>query len=201
LVPLLHWVSGDHIIITTFLLLFLSLGVPELIPFRLTPHFVGVLEPIKTNGMIKENMIHTLKCFRNHKETILICLEVFIKEPTLDWLKQSRMRKSAGIVSDRESNASSVWDPEVRVNIVKKKLEGGNPMKLLVEELASGESKSKVDVLRARTNLIFGEVGGTRNKLRHEDMLRAEDQIECLIEMATDKAILATTYVGWDSWF
>lgn len=38
-----------------------NLPIPELIPFRLTPHFVNVLEPMGVSGLIKKNMTHTLR--------------------------------------------------------------------------------------------------------------------------------------------
>lgn len=56
-----------------------NLIVPELVPFRLTSHFVNVIEPMGVEGMIKKNMVHTLRCLRNYSDTILICLEMFVK--------------------------------------------------------------------------------------------------------------------------
>ncbi|KAG5673262.1 hypothetical protein PVAND_003325 [Polypedilum vanderplanki] len=179
-----------------------SLGIAELIPFRLTPHFVSVLYPMEINGLLKENMNHTLKCYRDHRETIVVCLEVFVKEPTLDWLKETKKKSIGSINVENESVASSTWEPESRIDIVKRKLNGHNPTKILIEELNSGHVGSKREIFNAYKNLIYGEENCTRYKYQHEELnLRTEDQIECLIEIATDKAVLATTYVGWDSWF
>lgn len=40
------------------------LGVPELVPFRMTPYILNLLEPLGKNGLFKETMIKTLKAFR-----------------------------------------------------------------------------------------------------------------------------------------
>lgn len=40
------------------------LSYPELVPFRLTPYIVNLLEPLGTNGLFKETIIKTLKAFR-----------------------------------------------------------------------------------------------------------------------------------------
>lgn len=153
--------------------------------------------------MIKENMTHTLKCFRDHHEMILICLEVFINEPTLDWLKQSKRKSFGNDGSKNDDNGkSSIWNPKSRVDIVKRKLEGGNPTKLLFEELSSGSIKSNKPLLKAYENMIMGEENCSRQKLKNvNENLTIEDQVSCLIELATDKAILATTYIGYDSFF
>ena len=67
-----------------------NLEVPELIPFRLTPHIVSALDPIGVTGFISKSMIHTLRCFKNSKKLLMACMEVFVKEPTLDWLESAR---------------------------------------------------------------------------------------------------------------
>ncbi|KAL7018811.1 hypothetical protein ACKWTF_010922 [Chironomus riparius] len=177
-----------------------ALDVPELVPFRLTSHFVKVLEPMSINGLIKKNMMHALNCFRNNKEAILIFLEVFVKEPTLDWLLSSKLKS----VGNAEGNTISNWNPEKRIDIVKRKLDGANPTKILIEELSAGNIKSKEALFEAYKAMINGNGGSLRKKFENGpsgEMLTVEDQITCLTELATDKAILGTTYIGWDPWF
>lgn len=149
--------------------------------------------------MIKKNMIHALRCFRDHKETILICLEVFINEPTLDWLRKSKIN-SIGNAED-ESSVNSIWNPEVRIDIVKRKLNGANPTKTLIDELNSDHMKTNAALFNAYKAMIAGNDDCMRSKLMgNEDNLTVEEQVACLTELATDEAILATTYIGWDSW-
>lgn len=169
-------------------------------PFRLTSHFVKVLEPMSINGLIQKNMMHSLNCFRNNKESILIFLEVFVKEPTLDWLLSSKLKS----VGNAKGTTTSEWNPEKRIDIVKRKLNGANPTKILIEELSAGNIKSKKALFEAYQAIINGSDDSLRKKFENGpsgEILTVEDQIICLTELATDKAILATTYIGWDAWF
>lgn len=170
-----------------------TLQVPELVPFRLTSHFVDVMQPLGINGSIKKNMMHALRCFQDHKDTILICLEVFVKEPTLDWLMQSKIKSNGHV-------GASNWNPEKRIEIVKQKLSGANPVKLLIEELSNGEIKNNHQLFEAYKSIITGPPESIRSRVSSEN-LTVDEQISSLIDLATDPAILATTYIGWNSWF
>lgn len=172
--------------------------VPELVPFRLTSQFVNVLEPLGIEGMIRKNMIHVMRCLRDFSSTILICLEVFIKEPTLDWQMRSKM-KSFGTAETEVSQASSSWNPESRIAIVQRKLEGANPMKILKDELSIGQVAADEKHFKAYERLVDGDEDNVRRRM-NEDGLTVEEQVSCLINMATDKALLACIYLGWDPW-
>lgn len=173
-------------------------SVPELIPFRLTSHFVNVLEPLGIEGMIRKNMVKVLRCLRDSGPKILICLEVFVKEPTLDWQLKSKL-KSVGVAETGTSEASSSWNPESRIAIVQRKLQGANPLRILKDELAISRVARKEAQFRAYMKLLDGGDSDMRNKLS-EDGLSVDEQVTALIEMATDKALLACIYVGWDPW-
>ena len=175
-----------------------NLLVPEIVPFRLTSHFVNVIEPMGVEGVIKKNMIHVLRCLRNHSATILICLEMFVKEPTMDWLVRSKM-KSVGNVEGEVSLASSDWNPEARIEIVRRKLEGANPVTIIKDELSISQIASKEVLLERYKSLAEGDDTCVRKNMK-EHSLTPEEQVACLTEMATDKALLATIYLGWDPW-
>lgn len=61
------------------------LPVPELMPFRLTRQFVNLMLPLKESGTLQSVMVHTLRALRNNHELLLNTMDVFIKEPSLDW--------------------------------------------------------------------------------------------------------------------
>lgn len=174
-----------------------TLMIPELVPFRLTSHFVNVMEPMGIEGIIKKNMIHALRCLRDYGRTIVICLEVFVKEPTLDW--QQRSKKICDDTNDL-SLASSAWNPESRVAIVQRKLEGASPLKITKDELLMNTIVTRNErLLQAYMKLIDGEAENSREHLK-DDGLSVEEQVACLIDLATDKALLACVYLGWDPW-
>jgi DNA-dependent protein kinase catalytic subunit len=168
-----------------------NLPVPELVPCRLTSHFVNVLEPMGIDGMIKKNMIHAMRCLRNNSKPILICLEMFVKEPTMDWQQRA---KSIG------NSKTPDWNPEARIAIVQRKLAGANPLKIISDELSISIHTAKPDVLRRYKRLVEGGGDNLRTKL-DEKGLSVDDQVSVLIDMATDKSLLAMIYLGWDPWF
>ena len=54
-------------------------------PFRLTPQFVNLLLPHKVSGQLRSCMIHTLRALRHSPTVLLNTMDVFIKEPSLEW--------------------------------------------------------------------------------------------------------------------
>ena len=54
-------------------------------PFRLTRQFVNLMLPLKESGTLQSVMVHTLRALRNNHELLLNTMDVFIKEPSLDW--------------------------------------------------------------------------------------------------------------------
>ena len=71
------------------------LVVPELMPFRLTRQFVSLMEPLKEAGLIQSVMVHSLRAFRSQPELLLNTMDVFVKEPSLDWKVRAPMAGSA----------------------------------------------------------------------------------------------------------
>lgn len=68
--------------------LFLSLQflpVPELMPFRLTRQIVNLMQPLKESGLIQSVMVHSLRAYRAEPDLLLNTMDVFVKEPSLDW--------------------------------------------------------------------------------------------------------------------
>ena len=63
------------------------LPVAELMPFRLTRQLTSMCEPIGIAGMLEIPMTHILQAFQEKQSIILNSMDVFIKEPLLDWRK------------------------------------------------------------------------------------------------------------------
>ena len=54
-------------------------------PFRLTPQFTNLLLPHKESGQLRSCMSHTLRALRNSPTALLNTMDIFIKEPSLEW--------------------------------------------------------------------------------------------------------------------
>ena len=65
---------------------FQILPIPELMPFRLTRQLRNLLLPLQEKGLLEGSMIHALRALRNNRDLLLATMDVFIKEPSLDWV-------------------------------------------------------------------------------------------------------------------
>lgn len=54
-------------------------------PFRLTRQFVNLMQPLKESGLIQSVMVHALRAYRAEPDLLLNTMDVFVKEPSLDW--------------------------------------------------------------------------------------------------------------------
>lgn len=54
-------------------------------PFRLTRQFVNLMMPVKEWGLIYSVMVHALRAYRADPDLLISTMDVFVKEPSLDW--------------------------------------------------------------------------------------------------------------------
>ena len=103
---------------------------------------------------------------------------------------------------------------EKKIGIFKRKLELAHPTYTLIDELALNATVEKVSggngellaELMARTAL--GEAGvapravarAAREPMQDERCFNEEACVESLLDLATDGAVLARMYCGWESW-
>lgn len=63
----------------------INLTVPELVPIRLTRQILKLIAPLEQNGLFEATMLHTLRALRENNDLLMCILDVFIKEPSIDW--------------------------------------------------------------------------------------------------------------------
>ncbi|XP_059610251.1 DNA-dependent protein kinase catalytic subunit-like [Phlebotomus argentipes] len=167
--------------------------IPELIPFRLTPKMVNVMNPFGVSGLLKKCMIHALRSFRQCHKMIMACMSVFIQEPTLDWMTATNDR------DDVSSQENVPWNYRVRIEIAKKKLCGSNPRALMAEELSMSVI-ANTTFLEGYRNILKGDEDMNVRTQLPDINLSVEDQVSCLIDLATDPAILGVCYMYFHPW-
>ncbi|XP_075235509.1 DNA-dependent protein kinase catalytic subunit-like [Lycorma delicatula] len=171
------------------------LEVPELMPFRLTPKILNLFSPFKETGLIRETMVRCLTCLSKHKHILMAVMNVFVQEPSLNWL-EIMLEKAEEHGKDTTGNEN--WLPDEKVNFVRSKLTGANPMNIMLKELTAGhQSKSKI--FHKMSEVLKGDKTSIRST-NPEDGLSPKQQVACLIEQATDQHILGKTYIGWEPW-
>ncbi|XP_055377945.1 DNA-dependent protein kinase catalytic subunit-like [Condylostylus longicornis] len=165
-----------------------NLVIPELMPFRLTPQFINVLSPMGTEGLLFKCMSHILRVYRSSAQSLLACVDIFARNPTLDWIALQSIVKLD-------------WKPLDGIRTLRRKLLGDNPMHISRENLEdSAIAKYQPVYKEGYKKLLEGNYQfNIRSRLPEKD-LTVEDQVKCLIDMATDPAILGCSYVGWHPW-
>eukprot|EP00106_Octopus_bimaculoides_P010915 XP_014778357.1 PREDICTED: DNA-dependent protein kinase catalytic subunit-like [Octopus bimaculoides] len=172
------------------------LPIPELMPFRLTRQLQNVCLPHGTKGTFERTMAHCLESLRSDKDLLTHTLEIFVREPSLDWLKnaQTNMHRKAQDFSEEEDLS---WYPKEKIDFVKRKLDGDHPAYITSDELSLNSYVKRFDALKAVTSIVLGAEGNVRSTLPQKH-LTVEQQITALIDLATDPNILIRTFEGWN---
>ncbi|KAK5584232.1 hypothetical protein RB653_005840 [Dictyostelium firmibasis] len=171
------------------------LPIPELMPFRLTRQFTSFLRPLDSVGLLNHNMTYTLTALQNQKEILLTTMDVFVKEPLLDWSKlATRLVKEQG---KHPKDTKNVWFPKQKIQIAKKKLELVNPAYITLEEL-SGSVHSGLPYERALSEIIKGDSKHNIRAKVNKVCSSVKEQVDCLIDQSTDPNILSRAWVGWN---
>ncbi|XP_008199943.2 DNA-dependent protein kinase catalytic subunit [Tribolium castaneum] len=169
------------------------LPVPELVPFRLTPHIVNLMEPLGATGLFREIMVHCLRSLRSNSASLLSTMNVFIKEPSLDWLEHAS-RFSTGV-----DTSNCDWYPAQKIEQARKKLAGANSVNIMIEDLLAGHQKNQA-YMKAYIALVEGNSDFNVRARLAGNGLSEEDQAICLIDHATDYNLLGRMFEGWAAW-
>ncbi|XP_077410583.1 DNA-dependent protein kinase catalytic subunit isoform X2 [Vanacampus margaritifer] len=176
------------------------LPVPELMPFRLTRQFVNLMQPLKESGLIQSVMAHSLRAYRNEPDLLLNTMDVFVKEPSLDWKNfEIKQLKKGGTWAESVDTQKINWYPLQKVNFARQKLEGANPATITSEELKLG-----FEGLTGFQGMQSVALGTPEHNVRAREPsagLPVEKQVECLLDQATDSNVLGRVWEGWEPWF
>ncbi|XP_039189656.1 DNA-dependent protein kinase catalytic subunit isoform X1 [Crotalus tigris] len=175
------------------------LQVPELMPFRLTRQFVNLMLPMKESGLIYSVMVHSLRAYRINQDVLINTMDIFVKEPSLDWKNFELKQLRKGGTWTKEINTDEVnWYPLQKVKFARRKLAGANPAVITCDELRLGHEKS--ETFREYVSVAQGSKQFNIRARESQDGLTEEIQVKCLIDQATDPNILGRTWEGWEPW-
>ncbi|KAM8811045.1 DNA-dependent protein kinase catalytic subunit [Eudromia elegans] len=175
------------------------LPVPELMPFRLTRQFVNLMMPMKEGGLIYSVMVHALRAYRSDPDLLISTMDVFVKEPSLDWKNFEQKQLKKGGTWIQEINTAEVnWYPLQKVKCVQRKLMGCNPGRITCDELRLGLEKSPS--FQDYVAVARGSAAHNVRAREAEDGLSEETQVKCLIDQATDPNVLGRAWEGWEPW-
>lgn len=203
------------------------LPIPDLTPFRLTRQLISVFHPltlshetaieknmsVATCGIFIENMTAALVALRESKESLYSCMEIFVKEPLVDWLAYAKSRKdnnhededfnsnnSKLIDTDltlKNSKIKNLWYPERKLLLAKRKLNLWNPSSIVISDLEHNKTVKKTSSLNYLASVARGHPRYNLRARMAEQCESVRNQVEALIELATDPTVLTRNYIGW----
>ncbi|GAB1598867.1 DNA-dependent protein kinase catalytic subunit-like isoform X1, partial [Argonauta hians] len=169
------------------------LPIPELIPFRLTRQLQNVSLPHGTKGIFEGTMMHCLKAIRSDKDLLIHTMEIFIREPSVDWLKNAQKSLEKNTAEEFRKEDLS-WYPRQKIDFVRRKLDGEHPAYIMRDEVALNSYAQ--NALEAVSSVILGTEDNIRSTLPQKD-LTIEQQVTAAIDLATDPNILIRIFEGW----
>uniref|UniRef100_A0A9J8AJD6 DNA-dependent protein kinase catalytic subunit n=1 Tax=Cyprinus carpio carpio TaxID=630221 RepID=A0A9J8AJD6_CYPCA len=171
----------------------------DLMLYELTRQFINLMRPMAESGLIQSVMVHSLRAFRDDPDLLLNTMDVFVKEPSLDWKNfELKQLKKGGTWTESVNTKEINWFPLQKVNFARRKLEGVKPSVITSEELCLGFEKNPE--YKGMLAVAQGEKEHNIRARHNEKDLSVEDQVDCLLDQATDPNILGRVWIGWEPW-
>jgi DNA-dependent protein kinase catalytic subunit len=177
------------------------LPVPEMVPFRLTAQMVNIFRPLDAEGLLKHSMVHALTALRESKDVLLNVMAVFVQEPLLDWATYARrladtQKAAGGGGGGADKSDDGLWYPRKRIEIATHKLEGWNPAAITEQELRESTQAAR-KYLPQIIRIARGDATENVRAKAKDKCVSVKEQVDCLVDQATDPAILGRAWVGW----
>ena len=152
-------------------------------------------------------MIQALQLLRQNNRSFMSAMKVFVQEPTMDWLKfAKREAKNNGVAESLNETLFS----EKKIQVVSMKLDGSHPVKTGLMEIDHGFKPRDLKLKPFIKEALLGPEECLRRQLWPEEedenddekdkVLSPEEVVDCLLELATDDALLSCAFVGWKPW-
>lgn len=176
------------------------LGVPELIPFRLSPQLIAVLQPLDGALLLRHYMVRAMSCLRADEGLQILsnALQVYINDPLLDWV---------GELSEKDE------EPRRRVDSCLRKLRGVHPGTIMGEDLGLNPSVRREKSLSALLGIIKRACAGATGSRpatsptgelslagKSDVILDEDEQVDALMALATSPDIVIRQWIGLATW-
>ena len=167
-----------------------KLPVPELIPFRFTPQLQQLLSPSDTSALLRLQLGRCLQAYRAEAAGLGDMLELFVREPIVDW---------CGGMSEGDARA----EVDRRIRQARSKLAGRHPVHILVDDLRANAFVRHHKTGAALEAIARGDGSSSLRAaphLRDKEMLTVQEQVDTLVDLATDPNVLMRQWTGLATW-
>jgi len=166
-------------------------------------------------------MHQTLRALRDCKVLLLSTLELYLLDPVVDWHgaaaakgekeEDSPLYGPNSIGNSSTSSTATLWEPSRKILLAGAKLDGANPVEILCSDLEKnlhvikkfnsfGRIREVVNggAERLRARLHRRKVGRKESEdgKKGVERLTVAEQVEVLVDLATDPNVLMRQYVG-----
>ena len=155
-----------------------QLPVPELVPFRLTAQLAGLTAPLGAAGLTRHTLLLAVRALRRSRHLLAATLQGFVREPAAEWAARQ---------ADPAGHARRC------VRQARGRLRGRHPAADVCQLLEASE--------RLNTEEVAAWSAAARGRPQHERRasladsdLTAEQQVDCLLELATDPYVLGLAW-------
>lgn len=178
----------------------------------------------QSSGVLKQTMVHTLSALRDRSTVLMSTLSVFAKEPLTNWgdyrkrvhFNSSDSGGGAGAAAKGSASPSSFASGNTLADdastdeflrqfaaqvsdVVRDKLNNVNPGHLVAEEL-NRNAKADTPFIKKVQEVVRGEKGVAFRASDDRQCSSVREQVDCLVDLATDPTVLGRMWIGWRPW-
>ena len=177
----------------------MTLTLPEIVPFRLTPSMLDAMGISGYEGVFRRVSEATMRTLRAHKDLLLSVLETFIHDPLVEWQRAPRPIAPAGaggaLVGAAPAGAEEAQGEQENRD--------GLRMRKRISERLEGIYNSGTEEQRRERARRAAKDGGPAAAAAAaaaappNAALEVRGQVARLLKEATDEANLCLLYIGW----
>jgi FKBP12-rapamycin complex-associated protein len=170
---------------------------PEKIPFRLTRMLINAMEVTGIEGTYRKTCESVMTVLRKNKDSLMAVLEAFVYDPLLNWrlldTTTDRTRRSKNI--DVDSLGESADDASDLLSFA------GNKISMAPKPDNEDNTQNYLhpaEVTNKKARVIIDRVKQklTGNDFNTNESVDVQQQVELLIEQATNNENLCQNYIG-----
>jgi len=166
-----------------------------------------------------------MKVLHEHREVLHGVMDIFLREPLLDWRQEMMPTRRAklgyplqkGVITDATLSCTTINDESnedaganqgiidiearhirLKVTYAQRKLSLHNPTAVMLAELKARHSGQRH--YKGLEQVVMGEPNYNQRAQCSATCGSVEQQVDLLLDQATDPNILAKTWQGWSPW-
>ncbi|KAH8263388.1 hypothetical protein KR044_008014 [Drosophila immigrans] len=174
---------------------------PEKIPFRLTRMLIKAMEVTGIEGTYRRTCESVMLVLRRNKDSLMAVLEAFVYDPLLNWRLLDVDKK--GNDPTAATTAAGANGASLSNSVEQEPMLQGNPMAKSkpyeAQHLNAGYNMNVADVTSSKASLVIQRVDRklTGTDFQTKDGVTEQQQVELLIQQATNNENLCQCYIGW----